>query len=279
MPCKLAGTTRLVEERTAGALQLVEGHGGGRPEERGGAADHGVVDAAALQVRHRIVQRHERRRARWPPAERMLVCKEEPAGSGSNAPGTACGHGCDKLLKNKKLAATLCNSCPCQWHTQTPWGWQGHALRVWKIETRYHCTACVKGGKRDDTRVHSLRWPLEVEEEAQPVGEHGERAPRLLVAGDLLNVAQPLRVQLGAAAAHIHAHLTPWTPSWTSAQGMQPRAGLIQHTRGMCGKLAVTRGYIACVELLCYQLRCPSHVHVLLRQGRAPARYPAAQGG
>ena len=46
------------------ALQLVERHSGGRAEEGGGAADHCVVDAAVLQVRHGVVQRHKGRRAR-----------------------------------------------------------------------------------------------------------------------------------------------------------------------------------------------------------------------
>ena len=57
------------------------------------------------------------------------------------------------------------------------------------------------------TGVYRLRGPLEVEEEAEPVGKHGQRAARLLVPGDRVDVAQPLRVQLRAAAAHIHAHL------------------------------------------------------------------------
>jgi len=57
------------------------------------------------------------------------------------------------------------------------------------------------------TGVHRLRGPLEVEEEAEPVGKHGQRAARLLVPGDRVDVAQPLRVQLRAAAAHVHTHL------------------------------------------------------------------------
>ena len=38
------------------SLQPHEGHCGGGPEDGGGAAHHGVVDAAAVDVRDRVVQ-------------------------------------------------------------------------------------------------------------------------------------------------------------------------------------------------------------------------------
>jgi hypothetical protein len=45
--------------RRGRALQAQEGERGGRAEDGGGAADDRVVDAAALQVQHRVVQRHK----------------------------------------------------------------------------------------------------------------------------------------------------------------------------------------------------------------------------
>ena len=64
------------------------------------------------------------------------------------------------------------------------------------------------------TRVDGHGGAPEVEGEGEAVGEHGERAPGLLVAGDALDVHEPAGVQLAAAAAHVHAHL------WAGARQM-----------------------------------------------------------
>ena len=70
----------------------------------------------------------------------------------------------------------------------------------------------MSGGRAGSTCVNGLGRALEVKGEGEPVGEHGQRAPCLLVAGDGLDVHQPAAVELAAAAAHIHANLEQAVP-------------------------------------------------------------------